>query len=165
MCTLVALSLISLCLSVPLYLSVSLSVSLPLSSFSFLTANSFQGIVKEAIAFFRYAIALFNQDFLQVKASQHLHHYVQRVALSVLLPIRAPPLSPPPTPSIVVESVPDMGTFPRKKEKRELTEIGFRRRGQTVHGDPSQGPSNQVLLQCDCLKRIAITLTILRYTN
>ena len=97
---------------------------------------NFQGIVHEAIAFVHFALCLFSQDFIPQRSFHHLHLYIQRVALSVLLPI---PASSTPLPlttqsSLDQGSVPaEFGTFPRKKNK-EGGEGTPRRRAPTVPG-------------------------------
>ena len=90
-------------------------------------------------------MSLFDQDFIINKGFNHLRHYVQRVACSVLLPISSPsqpPPPPPPTctaslPPILSPAPPDMGTFPRRKDKsKSKDEDGplSRKRGRTITG-------------------------------
>lgn len=75
------------------------------------------------MSFVHFATTLFNQDFIINKGFHHLHKYVQRVALSILLPLPPPP---PPSQLPLTSPLPldmsEMGTFPRRKEKRKESE-------------------------------------------
>ena len=85
-------------------------------------------------------MSLFDQDFIISKGFHHLHHYIQRVACSVLLPIPSstPPLPPPSSlPPILSPTPADMGTFPRRKDKSKPKEEDGplnRKRGKTFTG-------------------------------
>ena len=111
----------------------------------------FQSIVKEAMAFVRFTYTLFNQDFLRTKGFTHFQGYVNRVALSILLPLRPPTLNHSSFSSThMLQDMSGSDTFPRqsKKKKGGAVEGGAepqsRKRGHTVNygsGDVSAGQS------------------------
>lgn len=107
------------------------------------------------ISFTHYATTLFNQEFIRSKGFHNLYQYVQRVALSILLPL-PPPQAPPtivttPTP---LDDLPEMGTFPRRKDKRKESETatedlpGGRKRGRTIIGSPTDVSRSPLALVC-----------------
>lgn len=103
------------------------------------------------MAFIHFSYTLFNQEFLRSKGFSHLQWYVNRVALSILLPIRSSPPSVGGANNIVnnsaLEDISDSGTFPRRSKKKvpsvqESGEEVVRKRMNTFHGtfDGSQSP-------------------------
>lgn len=99
-----------------------------------------QSIVREAMAFIQFTYTLFNQEFLRTKGFTHLQWYVNRVALSVLLPIRPSGQKPSSVNSgLTLVDFSNSGTFPRQSKKKkggamEVDEPQKRKRGHTVHG-------------------------------
>ena len=101
-------------------------------------------------SFIHYATTLFNQDFIRNKGFHNYYQYVQRVALSILLP--PPPPQTPPTLIITpspMDDVPEMGTFPRRKDKKKEVEEdipGIRKRGRTINiGTPNEASNSPLL--------------------
>ena len=92
------------------------------------------------MAFIHFAYTLFNQDFLRTKGFAHLQWYVNRIALSVVLPVR-PPSTNPPVGLVLPDNVAS-GTFPRQSKKKKTSSTTNdssddiplkRKRGNTVH--------------------------------
>ena len=99
----------------------------------------------EACCFFQYAQNIFVQDSLmKTQNFHHLHMYIHRIALSVILPPRPRPPEPPvrnvmiseidsPSPTVSIAPGKKMDTLPHKKLKSSVTfDVSSRTRSESL---------------------------------
>ena len=112
------------------------------------------------MAFIHFSYTLFNQEFLRTKGFAHLQWYVNRIALSIVLPVRQPINTTSVASGLTLADDVTSGTFPRQSKKKKNPSMDAsedsqnsqrRKRGQTVnypntsmdssHGNSSPLPS------------------------
>ena len=101
----------------------------------------------EACCFFQYAQTVFGQDSLmKTQSFNHLHMYIHRIALSVILPPRPPPPEPPvqndpvvseiecaSPPPVSIPPAKKLDTLPHKKLKSAVTfDVSSRVRSESL---------------------------------